>query len=333
MRPLPAETRYLAPRSVPDALAMKADHPEDGLFVAGGTDVLYNLKYGLGPKRPVLIDLTRLPPGFRGVSYECNGEIRIGALTTLAMVGEGYLRTRLSALSEAACLVAAPGHREVGTIGGNVALDTRCHYYNQDHLWREGLGGCLKAEGSVCHVTGSTTRCVARRAGDTVAPLILYGATVEFQTQDGISAMPLVHALTSDGLFGPHLGLPPGAFIRALVLPPLFGDFAARYVKIAPRRSIDFSQVSLAVGARFSARACEEATVVISAVRPHPRVMRFRIEGDLMPDRIREIASTVEAGVKPMTNVHGDALFQRWRARVAGVHVSRILSELAHSRG
>lgn len=333
MRPLPQGTRYLSPRSVGDALSMKADHPEDGLFVAGGTDVLYKLKYGLGPERPVLIDLARLPPGFRGVSYERNGEIRIGSLSTLEMVGNGFLGTHRPALSEAARLAAAPGHREVGTIGGNVALDTQCHFYNQDHLWREALGGCLKAKGSVCHVTGSTTRCVARRAGDTVAPLILYGAIVEFQTEDGISAMPLVHALTSDGLFGPHLGLPSGAFIRAIVLPPLPGGFVARCVKVAPRRSFDFSQVLLAIGARFVPTGCEEVTVVISAVRPMPRVMRFRVEGNLTSDRIGEIASTVEAGVKPMTNVHGDALFQSWRARVAGVHVSRILSELAAVRG
>ena len=332
MRPLPAGTCYLAPRSVHDAVVMRADHP-DGLYVAGGTDLYYNLKSGLGPERPILIDLTRLPYGFRGTTFEPSGEVSIGSLTTLEMLGGGFVRSRLPALAEAAQLVAAPQHQEVGTIGGNVALDTRCWYYNQDAQWRESLGGCLKAEGDTCHVTGSRSRCVARRAGDTVAPLLLYGAFVEYETLEGRSRMPLADVLTDNGMFGPHVGLQAGAFIRSVSIPSQSEGFAARYVKIAPRRSIDFPLISLAIGARFVSNGCEEVTVVVSSVRPRPRVMRFRVEGCLTPDRIAEIAHTVEIGVKPMTNVHGSPSFQKWRARVVGVHVSRVLSELAAARG
>ncbi len=328
MRPLPEGTRYLRPCSVRDAITMMVDHP-NGVFMAGGTDVLYNLKHGLGPKAPTLIDLTHLPPGFRGTTFEPDGEVVIGSLTTLAMMGNSHLRCRLPALAQAASLVAAPQHREMGTIGGNVALDTRCYYYNQDPLWRASLGGCLKADGDICHVTGSRSRCVARRAGDTVAPLLLYGASVEYETLDGRRRMSLGDVFTDDGVFGPHVGLPKGAFIRSIVIPPQPKNFMARYVKIAPRRSLDFPQISLAIGGCFGRAGCERVTVVVSAVRPRPRIMRFQIDGVLLPERIAEIAHTVEVGVKPMANVHGDALFQRWRARVAGVHVSRILAQLA----
>ena len=334
MRPLPAGTRYFAPRSVREALSMKADHPADGLFVAGGTDLYYNLKSGLGPRAPMLIDLTRLPANdLRAVGWKGDGTLRVGALATLAEASDtdGLLRASFPAVAESAGLVAGPQHRHVGTIGGNLALDTRCHYYNQDSPWREALGGCLKAEGTVCHVTGSSSRCVARRAGDTVAPLMLYGAFVEYETLEGVDRMSIADVFTGDGLFGPHLGLPEGAFIRGVILPQRSGDFRARYVKVAPRRSFDFPQIALAVGARFVASGCEEVTVVVSSVRPKPRVMRFSVGGNLTPDRVAEIAHTVESGVKPMTNVQGDASFQSWRARVAGVHVSRSLTELLHS--
>ncbi|HBL39809.1 TPA: hypothetical protein DDZ10_04030 [Candidatus Uhrbacteria bacterium] len=334
MRPLPAGTRYLAPRCVREALSMKADHPRDGLFVAGGTDLYYNLKSGLGPTAPVLIDLTRLPANdLRAVGWEGDGTLRVGALATLAEVSgkEGLLRACFPALAESAGLVGAPQHRQVGTIGGNLALDTRCHYYNQDPLWREALGGCLKAEGTVCHVTGSSSRCVARRAGDTVAPFLLYGALVEYETLEGVGQMPIAGVFTGDGLFGPHLGLPDGAFIWGIILPSLKEGFRASYEKIAPRRAFDFPQISLAVGGQFTPLGCEEVTIVVSSVRPKPRVMRFHVGGNLTLDRIAEIAHTVEAGVKPMTNIQGDPSFQSWRARVAGVHVARALTELVRS--
>ncbi|MBI1908522.1 FAD binding domain-containing protein [Candidatus Uhrbacteria bacterium] len=306
---------------------MQRDHP-GSILVAGGTDVLYNLKYGLYGEAPTLVSLERIQ-GFRSVTDDPRKPfISIGALTTLAEV-EWWLNDRFPVLAQSAGRVGAPQHRNAGTIGGNIALDTRCDWYNKDALWRSALGGCLKAGGDTCHVTGSKSACVAARAGDTVGPLLLYGATLEIHTHDGIREVRLADALTSSGFFPGHLDLPPEAFIRNIHVTRPESGLRGQFIKVSPRSAISFSTMTLSVGAWFQGMVCQRVKIVVSSVRPQPRILEFCIEREMTEEVAREVAAKVGRATKPMTNVHGDPSFQAWRATKAEVEVRRALLDLA----
>jgi 4-hydroxybenzoyl-CoA reductase subunit beta len=218
----------------------------------------------------------------------------------------------------------------MGTLGGNIALDTRCFWYNKDRAWRETLGGCLKVDGKVCHVTGSTSKCVAARAGDTVGPLLLYGAVLEVHTTDGhIIEVPIGEAFTSSGLFPEHLNLPCGSFIRNVRIPRAPANLRTHFCKIAPRLAIDFATIALTIGATIEREVCETIRIVITSVRPDPRVLTITIGKPITEDIADEIAMRVERAVKPLTNVWGDPSFQSWRATRAGIETKRALMAFA----
>ncbi|MBI2485116.1 FAD binding domain-containing protein [Candidatus Uhrbacteria bacterium] len=327
MLPLPLGTRCLTPQSIPTLLAIRQEHP-GSILVAGGTDVLYNAKYGLYGEAPTFVSLEEIR-GFRGTTDDPRQPfISIGALTTLAEV-EWWLTDRLPLLAKSAGLVGAPQHRSAGTIGGNIALDTRCDWYNKDSLWRAALGGCLKKDGNTCHVTGSQTACVAARSGDTVGPLLLYGASLEIHTHKGIRDVRLADALTSSGFFPGHLALPSETFIRNIRVPRPVRGFRGAFVKVSPRLAISFSTMTLSIGAWFQSTVCERVNIVISSVRPQPRVLELPVGREMTEEVACEIAAKVGRATKPMTNVHGDLSFQTWRATKAEVEVRRALMDLA----
>ena len=151
--------RYHRPVSLEEALEIKGEHGDEAMFIAGGTDLVPNMKHRLFEPSH-LVALKGLPE-LSGIQR--HGEhVRIGAGETLTDVATSELvRSSFPALAEAAGHVAGPQLRNAGTIGGNVCLDTRCTYDNQTEFWRRALGYCLKKEGDVCHVTRVGKKCVA----------------------------------------------------------------------------------------------------------------------------------------------------------------------------
>ncbi|MGZ5476930.1 MAG: FAD binding domain-containing protein, partial [Thermoanaerobaculia bacterium] len=135
--------RYVAARSIADAAAALADGGPQASLLAGGTDLVPNMKRRQQTPE-VLISLRRVDE-LRGVT--ANGETSIGACTTLHDIVRDPSLRRHEALFRAASQVATPLIRSTATVGGNLCLDTRCNYYNQSYEWRRAIDFCKKAPG------------------------------------------------------------------------------------------------------------------------------------------------------------------------------------------
>src|SRR5512135_2452726 len=188
--------RYHRPATLVQALELLGEHGPAALVVAGGTDLVPNMKHRLfTPDHLVSI---RGLPELLGVGQDM-GEIRIGAGETLARLSRDPLLLRyLPSLARAAGLVAGPQIRNAGTLGGNLCLDTRCTYYNQTEFWRGSLGYCLKKDGTVCHVTRTGRKCVAAHSADTPPVLLTLGAVLDLVSPRGRRSVPVDEFFVAD---------------------------------------------------------------------------------------------------------------------------------------
>src|SRR5437588_11625399 len=234
---------YLAPRTVDEAVRAIADAGPDGMLVAGGTDLYPNMKRRqFEPK--VLVGLRAIGP-LRGVAGSPRDGVRIGACTTLTAVathpgvGRDY-----PALATAAGLVSSPQLRNMGTLGGNVCVDTRCNYYNQSYEWRKAIGFCMKKDGDICLVAPGSSRCWAVSSSDTAPMAMALGATVELTGIEGSRTIPVAALYQDDGI--EYLAKQPHEVLTAIHLPAEAGLRTA-YVKLRRRGSIDFPIAGAAV--------------------------------------------------------------------------------------
>ena len=308
-----------------DAVARFAD-VERALYMAGGTDLLPNLKHGLGAPELVIGLQGALGRGL-AVSEDT---VRLDAGVTLhTLATHPLVLAELPPLARAAGLVAGPQIRRMGTLGGNVLLDTRCLFYNQSKSWRQALGHCLKAEGTWCHVIGGPKTCVAAQSADTVPVLLTLGASIELLGPAGVRVVRLRELYRFDGL--DHLEIERGEVLTTVVVPRPGPGFRGTYDKLRTRESIDFPQLGLAIASWWDGDVLRDLEIVVGATNPQPRPVR-RLEDHrgrpLDADAIEAIAVQVEKQTRPNVAVHGDPA---WRCRMAGVFTRRALDEL--SRG
>ncbi|MCG3174298.1 MAG: 4-hydroxybenzoyl-CoA reductase subunit beta [Myxococcota bacterium] len=317
--------QYHAPRSLTGALELASRHANEFMYIAGGTDLLPNMKHLLF-EPPHLISLR----GLRELDFievQGGGGIRIGALTTLTRIAESDLaRRELPSLAQAAGLVAGPQIRNMGTLGGNVCLDTRCVYYNQTLFWRKALGYCLKKDGSQCHVVQSGKRCVAAHSADTVPALITLGAAVELQSPRGAREIRLEDFFSGDGV--KNTVREADEIITAVRIPPQPRGRRANYTKVRIRNSIDFPilSIALAVDFREDGRTCDNVELVMTALGSKPRRignLHGVVEGRaLTAEVIQAVAHQAHRQAHPLTNINVDP---EWRREVAPVYVRRAL--------
>ena len=181
---------YQAPTSVDEVLSLLADHRGRARLLAGGTDLVPNLKHGI-EEAELVVSLQRVS-GLDGVSERADGTLELGAMLSLEhLAADQTVRARFPALAQAAGLVAGPHHRRMGTVGGNVCLNTRCVYINQTHFWREALGYCLKKDGTVCHVTKVGKKRVAAHSADTPPVLMTLDAVATLVGPEGERSIPV----------------------------------------------------------------------------------------------------------------------------------------------
>jgi 4-hydroxybenzoyl-CoA reductase subunit beta len=235
------ELRFVRPSSIDEAARALA---EDGAqALAGGTDLLPNLRRGLAAPR-TLVDLSAVA-GLNAIERRADGGLRLGATVTLAtLADDAGVRAGWPALARAAGLVAGPTHREAATLGGNLCQDTRCIFYNQSEWWRAGNGYCLKYRGDNCHVVVKNDRCYATYHGDVAPALIVLGAEAEIVGAGGRRTTPLTELFQEDG--ARWLTLAPGECLSAVVVPPP-GRWRAAYEKARVRDAVDFPLAGVAV--------------------------------------------------------------------------------------
>ena len=183
------EFKLLRPRSLDEAIHFLSEHAGNLRVLAGGTDLIPSLRQKLFEPEYVL-DLRGVST-MRGIRPQPDGGVEIGALTTLRAIERSeFLRQRYPVLTEAAATVASPILRNMGTIGGNICLDTRCLWYNQSLTWRKGCGFCIKKDGDLCHVAPGGTKCWAVFSGDTPPALLCLNAEIEIATTAGTPSNP-----------------------------------------------------------------------------------------------------------------------------------------------
>lgn len=313
------------PRSVAEAVALRSSLP-DAMYIAGGTDLLPNLKHHLhAPKH--LVSLAGVA-GFVGIERLDDGTLKIGAGTPLQQVADSAEVRRLApALATAAGLVAGPQHRVMGTLGGNVMLDTRCLFYNQTQHWRSSLGFCLKKEGTWCHVVGSKATCVAAQSSDTVPALIVLGARLA--VDDGAPReVALDDLYQQDGRFEEVHALAAHALITTIVVPPQAPGQRSVYRKVRTREAVDFPQLGVAIAAAFDGDRVTALKACVGAILPKPRVLKgFEVGvGTTLDDpTIEALAEAAFKQVRPQRNIHGDPA---WRRHMVRVEVRRGLETL-----
>lgn len=324
MLPLPP-FELLSPSTLAEVVALLERHGADAALVAGGTDLLPNMKQGLlAPRR--LVSLANVA-SLRGVQLnKATGAIRVGAMTTLdAVARDAALATAAPALVEAARAVGGPHHRRMGTLGGNLCLDTRCRYYNQSHFWRSALGFCLKKDGTECHVVRGGQRCVAAASNDCGAAVIALGATLGVLGPSGPREVSAREFYTADGVR--NVELSPGEVVTHVDVPVVAGRRSA-YEKLRLRGAIDFPLLSVAARADVDGGVVTELDVVVSALAARPRrvrgaeLARGRPTAELPVD---ELAQAALRECAPLPNVDGDAA---WRRQMVPVLVARALRRL-----
>lgn len=313
------------PRSVAEAVGLRTSLP-DAMYLAGGTDLLPNLKHHLhAPKH--LVSLSSIDD-LVGITVLEDGSLRIGSGTPLQVVASSAdVRRGAPALATAAGLVAGPQHRNVGTLGGNVMLDTRCLFYNQTWHWRSSLGFCLKKEGTWCHVVGSKATCVAAQSSDTVPALIALGAAIT--VDDGAPRKLALDALyQQDGRLEEVHSIPAHGLITAIVVPPQPAGHRSVYRKVRTREAVDFPQLGVAIAGAFEGDRVTALSACVGAVLPKPRVLKGfdKVVGGPLDDAtIEALAEDAFKQVRPQRNLHGDPA---WRRHMVRVEVRRALQEL-----
>jgi 4-hydroxybenzoyl-CoA reductase subunit beta len=295
--------------------------------VAGGTDIVPNLKHRL-LEAETLVSLQRLrEPFLRGVRVEEDG-VRIGALTAVAdAAADPLLQAAHPALARAYSLVASPQLRNMGTVGGNLCLDTRCTYYNQTPFWRQALGYCLKREGTRCHVVPGGTRCVAAHSSDGATMLLALGAEARVAGPGGERWLGVEDLFLGEGRRNLKIG-PEELVLEVRIARPAPGQTAA-YQKLRPRAAIDFPALSVAVVARREPDGTvRELRVVVAALGAKPRLVAGldrlaagrRADGDL----VRQVGETAAKQCHPLTNIPIDT---EWRHAMVPVYVRRALAD------
>ncbi len=316
-----ADFQYVHARSYTEAADLWGP---DSAYVAGGTDLLPNLKHRIvGPRRVIGIGGLRGEVLREGDSWVIGAGMRMAALARHPEISAFF-----PALAEAAGLVAGPQIRAMATLGGNVLLDTRCFYYNQTEFWRKSLGYCLKAEGDWCHVVGGPKTCVAAQSSDTVPTLLAYDARLRLQGREGTRELSIRELFRFNGM--DHLKLAPGELLVAVVLPTPAPGTRATYLKLRSRGSIDFPQLGVAVVAVLPAGDSwlERLEIVIGAANPQPKGVRgleafcHRALGEA---EIAGIGELVFAQTRPQASISGGV---GWRRQMARVYTERALRAL-----
>ncbi len=304
--PLP-DFRLARPRDIQAAVALRGAQPSSR-FLAGGTDLVVNLRHGLDPPA-LLIDLSAIDE-LRKFSVTERG-VRIGACTTLAALGDTpAIRERYRAVAEAVAAIAGPGTQALATVGGNLCLDTRCIYYNQSEWWRRANGYCLKHRGDICHVAPQGRHCHAAFSGDLAPALMVFDAKVEIAGNAGRRSIPLADLYVADGRA--HLALGADEFVVAVQLPP--DPPPSLYAKARTRGAIDFPLAGVAVALAAEDGQVAKLRVGLTGTNARP----FLLEGTdafigrpLDKAALVQLERLVQKQVQPMRTTLASAHYRR----------------------
>jgi 4-hydroxybenzoyl-CoA reductase subunit beta len=315
---------YFAPKSLADAAAKLAESPTDTMLLAGGTDLVPNMKRRQQVPR-VVVGLRHI----RALRTIENGKgLTIGAGVTLTeLASQPQVRDNCPGLWQAIVQVATPQLRNMATIGGNLCLDTRCNYYDQSYEWRKAIDFCMKKDGETCWVATSSPKCLAVSSTDTAPMLQALGATVRLVSASGERTVGVDDLYSNDGIH--YLTRRPDEILTDIAVPDQSGR-RSTYWKLRRRGSFDFPVASVAASAR-----CDDGgrvtgvRIVLGAVASQPMpapAAEAILEGQLLSDdRIAEAADAAYGVAKPMDNTDYELV---WRKKMVRALVTYALRDV-----
>lgn len=314
--------RHAAPTTLEEALELLGG--DGAVIAAGGTDLVPNLKRRQHPAA-MIVSLRRVED-MRGVEVDADGTVRIGALTTLAMVADDPQTPAV--VRKAARSVATPQIRNQGTLGGNLFVDTRCDWLNVNDLWRQAAEPCLKAGGDTCWVAPAKQHCWAVSSSDLAPVLIALDASVTLVGPEGRRTLSVESLYRNDGM--DHLAKAPDEILTQVAVPP-DPHLRATYHKLRRRGSVDFPILGVAVAIHLDQKGtCTAARIVLGAIASAPlRALDAEealVGRPLDPEAIAEAAEAARVLARPLANTD---LTSRYRKRMVPVFMKRALEELA----
>jgi 4-hydroxybenzoyl-CoA reductase subunit beta len=317
---------YVSPKTLDEAVRAVADAGPEGMLVAGGTDLYPNMKRR--QFEPTTLVGLRAVKQLRGVTGAGRAGMTIGACTTLTAVAtHPELARAYPGLATAAGLVSSPQLRNMGTLGGNVCVDTRCNYYNQTHEWRKAIGFCMKKDGDICLVAPGSARCWAVSSSDTAPALWSLGARVRLTGPGGERTVPIAALYRDDGI--QYLAKRADEILTEIELPPSEG-WRSTYLKLRRRGAFDFPILGVAVAMRMEGAVVREARIVLGAVaslpREAPRAAALLAGQRLTAETIEAAADAAAGPARPLDNTD---LTHPYRKKVTRVYVARALARLA----
>ena len=320
--------RYHEPRTVDEAVRRWADAAPDAAYVAGGTDLYPNMKRR--HQTPATVIALHRIPELRTISGTPESGLTVGACVTLTqLAAHDAVRSRYPAVAHAAHVVSTPILRNMGTIGGNLLLDTRCNYYNQNYEWRKAINFCMKRDGEICWVAPSSPRCWAVQSSDGVPVAVALGADVTLTSVRGTRRIPAAELYRNDGI--QYLEKAPDELLVAYHLPPVAnGRWRASYRKLRRRDAFDFPVLGVAARVDFASDgSVSAARIVLGAVASYPQQIPAAAKA-LVGTRLDEtaIGAAADAAYRPAKPMDNTDFTLAWRKEMVRVHVQRALQDI-----
>jgi len=318
--------RYLAPDSVAEAVTMLSNEGPAAAIVAGGTDLYPNMKRR--HQTPGTLVALRRVSELRGVADTPDGGLRLGPAATLSSLDrDPRLWNRYPALGTAVRSISTPLLRNMGTIGGNILLDTRCNYYNQNYEWRRAINFCLKCRGDTCWVAPGSDRCWAVNSSDSAPVLIALGARIRLAGPGGVREIELESLYREDGIA--WLGKERDEVLTDILLPPP-GAGRGHYGKLRRRGSFDFPVLGVATHLTFDGDRITAARIVLNGVGSSP-IRATAAEAVLIGERLGEdvVRAAADLAFRPAKPLDNTDLEYSYRKKMVRVYVREGLLALA----
>jgi 4-hydroxybenzoyl-CoA reductase subunit beta len=292
--------------------------------VAGGTDVIFNMRLRLF--RPEnLVSIRRLPE-LQKVEQLNDGSVRIGAACRLVDLADNPLIShRYPALKAAIDAVASVQVRNIGTLGGNICLETRCWYTNNSEEWRKGRTGCFKTDCEHCHVIPSSQLCHAINNADTPPALIALNAVLTLQSAGDCRDVAIADFYRPDGIA--HMDLRPGELLTHITIPPC--DDRTVFIKFTPRRGMDFSLGAVAARCDGRGQQARKVSIIIGSISNAPVALdapcRLLEQEGLADGVIERVVASIRNEMGEVTNLYARATYKK---QIAKTLVKRALVAL-----
>jgi 4-hydroxybenzoyl-CoA reductase subunit beta len=317
---------YRAPREIAEALKIMAGSGPEGQFVAGGTDLYPNMKRRQQMPKTV-ISVMRVPE-LNQISGDGKSGIRIGASVTLTdIVDHPVINRDYPVVAHAARTISTPILRNMGTIGGNLLLDTRCNYYDQNYEWRKGINFCLKKDGDVCWVAPGSSKCWAVQSSDLVPVMVAIGAKFRLASTLGERMIEAAGFYNDDGI--DYLHKRPDELLVDIHLPPLNG-WRASYQKLRRRGAFDFPVLGVAAYVQTDhSGSVKDAKLVLGGIAPSPVDVNEASEALIgHPLDASHIAAAAEAAYIKARPLDNTDFVMNWRKQMTREYTLRALQNL-----